>query len=382
MTDPGQMLGTAITVPVGGLALPWSAVVVCSSAHTQPISGTATLTAGTYEPLRFINHAAKKLRTSIYDAIVAQAWFSIKPANAAAVPLKIDIQSGGAVPGVGTTVLRIQCASTGGALHSGHSTSWQSFTLENAPISNWAWLGLARPGEDRALTIAAGGFADNGRFQPRWLFCLRAYFRDSGDLRRWPGHNTDVYDDGTVAQHSIGTRNLFDRTLVLVDQPQHIVGVRWEVGVFDDFGVSRNLLELQTLDETLFIDTTNAHKRTTNLITPAYVWCNNWWARYYQESPTDTFACFDVWPDAVEPAVGEMIFGMPESEALVEEIRRTGLLFRYVPNDADGTTSKLAGAYALATGANPRPQRRGNGNLFYSLEIPLVWVPNPELAVP
>lgn len=384
MPDPYQVLGTAVIVPTSTV-LTWSGVVKDSvGLDTQAISGSASLTAGTYSPLGFINHCAKQLRISIYNAMAAiPAFFTILPATNTTIPLKIGLQTAGPSVALGATLLRIECATTGGALNSGNATEWQSFVLDNAPASAWGMLGLTRVSEERNLTVSAGGFADDGRFQPRWLFVFRSHFQESGPLRQWPAHTATVYDDGTVAQYQFGTRNVFENTLTLVDQPQHLIGPPWLVGHFSAFGATRNLLQLQTLTETYFTSSlSGTYKRTENLVSPAYLRCNGWWARYYQESPTDTFACFDTWPTSVVPTAGEPIQVMPESEALVEEIRRVGLLFRFDPVASSGMTAWVSQAYALRTGANPRPVRRAPGNLFYSVEIPLVLVPNPELTTP
>ena len=385
MPNPYQMLGLAVIVPTGGLALPWSGVVVDSAVATQAISGTATLTAGTYEPRDFINHAAKKLRTSIRAAMVAiPAWFTTPPVNDAALPFQLGLPAAGAIDGVGATPLRIKCATTGGALHTGLTTSWQSFSLVNT-ANLWCWLGLAYPGETRALTIASGGFDNDGRAQPRWLFVLRSSFQDSGDYLTYPGHYSYLLDDSTVYQYSFGAGPQFARDLSIRIQPQHIAGPPWVVGRWAAFGASRDLLQLQTLDETLFTGIpAGSYKRLDNLTSPAYLRCGRWWNRYRDQSPTDTFRCMDVWPAGITPKVGEPIQVYPEMIALLEEWKRVGLLFRYEPLDQTGLSSWVSKAYAPRSMGELSfvPERKAEGNLYYSLSLKMLLVPNPQLATP
>jgi hypothetical protein len=382
MPNPQRLFGTAVIVPVGGLALSWSAVAIDSALATQAISGTATLTAGTYSPDGFINHAAKKLRTSVYDAICAQAWFTTEPANAAAVPLQLGEPAAGLTEGVGQTLLRFKCATTGGALHSGLSTSWQSFSVVNTS-NNWCWLGMAYPGETRALTISAGGWDDVGRFQPRWLFVTRNSFQDSGDYLLYPHQFSDLLSDDSVAQFSMGGPR-FGRDMSIRIQPQHIAGPPWAVGRFSGFGATRNLLALQAPDETLFSGISNTHKRTDNLTSPAYLRCGRWWARYRDESPTDTFRCLDVWPTSVVPVAGEPVQVYPELFAMLEEWRRVGLLFPYEPIDNTGLSTWLSKAYAPRSSGewSIAPARHAEGNLYYNLNLSMLLVPNPGLATP
>jgi hypothetical protein len=380
---PVQKLGTAVIVPAGGLALAWSSVVIDSALATQALSGTATLTAGTYSPDGFVNHAAKQLRASIRTAMaLIPGWFTTLPVLAN-IPLQMGEPAAGLTEGVGATLLRFKCASTGGALHTGLATSWQSFSIVNTS-NNWCWLGLAYPGETRALAISAGGFDDAGRFQPRWLFVFRSSFQDSGDYPVYPGHYTYSLDDETAYQYSFGGGPVFNRDMSLRTQPQHIAGPPWVVGRFGSFGATRNLLQLQTVDETLFTGISNSYKRVDNLASPVYLRCGRWWARYRDESPTDTFRMLDVWPATISPKVGEPIQAYSEGMALLEEWKRVGLLFRYEPNDTLGTSTNLAKAYAPRSMGELAfiPERRAEGNLFYSLNLAMRLVNNPQLAVP
>jgi hypothetical protein len=382
MPNPQRLFGTAVIVPVGGLALAWSAVAIDSALATQAISGTATLTAGTYSPDGFINHVAKKLRTSVYDAICAQAWFTTEPANAAAVPLQLGIPAAGLTEGVGQTLLRFKCATTGGALHTGLSTSWQSFSVVNTS-NNWCWLGMAYPGETRALAISAGGFDDVGRFQPRWLFVTRNSFQDSGDYAIYPGQFSELLGDETVAQYSFGVAR-FARDMSIRIQPQHLAGPPWAVGRFSGFGATRNLLALDAPDETLFTGISNTHKRTDNLVSPVYLRCGRWWARYRDESPSNTFRCLDVWPASITPNAGEPVQAYSELFAMLEEWRRVGLLFPYEPIDNTGLSTWLSKAYAPRSSGewSIAPARHAEGNLYYNCSLEMLLVPNPQLATP
>ena len=75
MTDPCQRLGTAVIVPVGGLALAWSAVARDSAANTQAkaahnsiITALASATATTQSA----NDNSTKVATTAYvDAATA-----------------------------------------------------------------------------------------------------------------------------------------------------------------------------------------------------------------------------------------------------------------------------------------------------------------------
>jgi len=383
MANPHQILGTAVIVPTGGLSLSWSAVAVDSLSATQAISGSATLTAGTYSPWGFVNHVAKQLRASLFAVINATAWFSTKPASVAALPVQMGLPAAGPTDGVGQTLLRLKCASTGGALHTGLATSWQSFSLVNTN-NNWCWAGMAYPGETRALSISAGGFDDTGRFQPRWLFVLRSSFQDSGDDHAWSKFMSHQLGNNKVAQFTL-TNPQRSRVLSIRTQPQHIAGPSWLVGTFSTFGATRNLLALLSMDETLFTGVSNTYKRTDNLAAPAYLKCGDWWARYRDESPTDTYRLCDVWPTSISPASGEPVEAISEAQALFLEWQRVGLLFRYEPIDETGLSSNIAKAYAPRAdsgGLAYRPQRVSQGNLFYSVDFPLLLNSNPALAVP
>jgi hypothetical protein len=261
--------------------------------------------------------------------------------------------------------------------------SFTSFTLVNTNNA-WCYLGLAYPGESRSLTITGGAVsAVAGRFQPRWLFYFRASYRDSGDLVTYYGHRSELLDDNKIRSYDFGKGPQWERDLALVDQPQHIVGPPWVVGRFSAFGATRELLALQTVDTSLVVNAGSTPlKITANLTSPAYLYSGQWWARYRTESPTNTFVCYDVWPSTRTPSTGEPIQVISEAEAFEKEARRVGLLFRYEPKDSDGTTYWLSKAYALRTDAQPRPIRRASGNLFYSIEFPLILVPNPNLATP
>lgn len=381
MADPILLLGNSVIVATGGLALAWSAVAIDSAMATQAISGTATLTAGTYSPHEFINHAAKTIRTSIYTAIAAQAWFTTEPVNAAAIPFQIGMPSAGPTTGVGATLLRIKCATTGGALHGGLSTSWQSFSLVNTS-NNWCWLGLAYPGETRSLSVSGGGFDDTGRMQPRWLHFFRATFQDSGDYPVFASHYTRLLADDTVSQFSTGMPPVYYRDMTLVTLPQHIAGPPWVVGRFSAFGATRELLTYIARDETVYTGISGTSYRSDYLTSPVYLQCGRWWARY-RDISSSAFRMFDVWPSSITPTAGNPVQAYSEAYAMVEEWRRTGLLFRYEALDQTGGVQWIAKAYApRQSGAwEVRPQRRGN-SLFYSLDLRMVLVPHPQLATP
>ena len=384
MANPYQAIGLAVIVPTGGLALVWSAVAIDSALATQAINGTATLIAGTYSPHGFIQHAANKLRTSIYDAIAAQAWFTTEPANAAAVPLKIGVPSI-ITAGVGATPLRITLATTGGALHAGLSTSWQSFTITNtANAAPWFSLGLAYPGEARSLTVTGGGVDDTGRFQPRFLFFLRSSFDDSGDYPIYPNDRSIPLADGKADFHSTGTIQ-YHRDVRIKTAPQHIAGPAWPVGIFSAFvnsTTNRYSLTYAAPDETLFTGISGTAVDTTYLATPAYIQAGRYWARYRDVSG-GSFRCMEPWPTDLTPVAGSPVQVYPEVLALLDEWRRVKLLFRYATVDVTGVTSWLAKAYVpRASGEwNARAERRGN-SLFYDQLLPGVLVTDPELATP
>lgn len=383
MADPYQALGTAVIVPTGGLTLAWTAVITDgSTTATLNTSDSADpiLTAGTYSPEGFMQHAANKIRASLYARLVADAWVTTKPAAATDLTVQIGMPAT-ITAGVGTVPLSITVNMNNVPKRAGVSVTFSSFTLTNTS-NNWCYLGLANPGESRALTITAGVVsAVAGRFQPRWLFFFRSTFRDSGDLVRYYGHKTELLDNGKVRSYDLGRGPQWERDLVLVDLPQHIVGPPWVVGRFSAFGATRELLTIESAYSQLLNISSN-NKITTNLVSPAYLYAGQWWARYNTETPTDTFKCFDVWPSTRTPTAGEPVQVISEAEALEKEARRVGLLFRYDPDDSTGTTNWLPKAYALRSDAQPRPIRRASGNLFYSIEYPLILVPNPALATP
>lgn len=382
MADPILLFGNAVIVPTGGLALAWSAVARASDATTQALSGTATLTAGTYSPDGFINHAASKMRTSIYNAIAAAAFFTTEPANAAAVPFKIGMPSAGPSFGVGATLLRVVMATTGGALKGGLATTWQSFSLVNT-TSTWCWLGLAYPAETRALSIVADGPDDTGRFQPRWLHFFRATFADSGDYPIFPGHFSEQYDDGTVAQYSFGGGPRYHRDMTLKTMAQHIAGPPWLIGRFSSFNSSvRNRLTYIAMDETLFTGISGTDKRSDYLTSPVYLQCGRWWARY-RETTGGYFHMMDLWPTSITPTAGNPVQAYSEAMAMVEEWRRTGLLFRFETLDQTAGIQWVSKAYAPNRRGSweIRPVRRGN-SLFYDLDLSMLLVQHPELATP
>lgn len=387
MTAAVQVLGTAVVVPTGGLTLPWTCVLSDGVSTTTLDSGDGAdpvLIAGTYSPHALLNHVAKKLRASLFARMQADAWVTENGLVETDVVVQLGMPSAGAAAGVGATLLRIK-VDTGGVAEgpSTGSVVIQSFSLVNT-ANQWCWLGLARPGETRSLAIVGGGSVDDtGRFQPRWLFALRASYEEQY-AQEHPGHYTELFDDGSVSQYSFGARASQFRTLSLNTLPQHIVGPPWQVGLsLGTFGATRNVLNLQTMTETLFTGISSVDRRTDNLTSPAYIACGGWWARFYETS-ANTFVAYDVWPAAKTPKVGEPIYVWPEAVALVEEWKRTGLLFRYSPKDSDGSTTWLAEALAPAKQGAWRiePRRRGGNSLYWSIDLPGLVVPNPELATP
>jgi hypothetical protein len=159
------------------------------------------------------------------------------------------------------------------------------------------------------------------------------------------------------------------------------------VGLFGAFGATRELLALQqvdaTVNEALFTSAiSGVNKRVDNLGAPAFLRCGKWWVRYRDESPTDTFRMMDVWPAAVVPIAGEPVQVYSEAIAFYEEWRRVGLMFRYSPIDLTGITSWLAKCYAprFSGPLVMKPDRKAEGNLFYSLDFSCVLVPKPNLA--
>jgi len=386
MANPVRLFGTAIIVPTGGITLAWTATITngTTTATLTSVDGAdPVLTAGTYSPDGFINHCAKKIRASIYARMVAEAVITTEPANAAAIPFKIGIQSGGLVSGVNQTLLRITCSTTGGALIGGVATTWSNFTLVNT--SNlWCYLGFAYPGESRSLTISGGGIDDTGRFQPRWLYVTRNAIQDSGDRATFRGQYSRTLSDETISQYASGMGPVYDRDMSIRTQPQTMAGPPFLVGRFSAFGATRNLLTLQSVDETLFTGISNSYKRTDNLTAGAYLKCGRWWARYRDESPTDTFRCLDVWPTSIVPNVGEPIQVYPEIFAMIEEARRVGLLFVYEPVDSTGLSTFVAKAYCLRANGEILIQhnRTSEGNLYYNQDLLLRLVQNPSLAIP
>lgn len=382
MPTPYICLGTSVIVPTGGIALAWSAVAEATDLTTQALSGTATLTAGTYSPDGFINHCASKMRTSVYDAICAAAYFTTEPANAAAVPLKIGTPAAGPNPVTGGTLLRFVMATTGGALKGGLATRWLSFTLVNtSTAAPWCWLGLAYPGESRALAIVSDGPDDAGRAQPRWLFFLRASFQDTGDLITFPGQYAYNLGAGKVSQYGVQEPRQ-TRTIRLVTQNQALIGPPWHISRFSAFGATRELLTYLAPDETLFTGISGVAVNTSYLTSPVYLRAGRWWARY-RDTTGGALRTFDVWPAAVTPASGHTIQAYSEGYALIEEWRRTGLLFRYDPIDSTGSTAWTWQAYAPdSIGEWKVDCARVGNSLFYTLELPCRLVEDPELAVP
>ena len=384
MATPYHLLGTAIIVPTGGLTLAWTATITDGTTTTTLTSADAAdpvLTAGTYDPVRFMQHCANKIRASLFARLVADAWVVSEPSAATDLIVEVGVANT-LTPGVGTNPLVITVSLDGSCSGPAGVATISVFTLVNTS-NNWCWLGLAYPGESRSLTVSGGRVSEvSGRFQPRWLFCFRSTFRDTGDQPQSLMHVADILDDNTVSQYDFGAGPTWHRDLTLVDLPQHLAGPPWVVGKFSAFGATRELLALAADDSTLLANISGSHKATTNLATPAYVYSGKWWARYRDESVTDTYRCFDVWPSTRTPVAGEPIQVISEADALIKEVRRVGLLFVFEVSASTGTSLWISKAYALRTGANPVPIRRASGNLYWSLEIPLVLVPNPDLATP
>lgn len=383
MTTPYICLGCAVIVPTGGLALAWSAVARASDATTQALSGTATLTAGTYSPDGFINHAASKLRTSVFAQITAAAFFTTKPVNAAAVPLKIGMPAAGPSAGIGTTPLRFVMATTGGAKAGVNlATTWQSFSLVNSSDS-WCTLGLAYPGQTRALTIVGAGPDDTGLAQPRWLFFLRASFQDTGDLITFPNYYS--HNTGSRVRSWSGFEPNQNRTLRLVTQNQALIGPPWHIARFSQFAnatTERESLTYLTLDESLFTGMSGMDVNTAFLTSPVYLRAGRYWARY-RDTNSGSLRMMEPWPALITPVSGQTIQAYSEGYAMIEEWVRTGLLFRYDPIDATGVTAWTWQAYAPNVQGpwNVDCARVGN-SLFYTLELPCKLVEDPELAVP
>ncbi len=384
MAAPIILLGNAVIVPTGGLTLAWTAVLTDDTTTTSLTSADGAdpvLTAGTYSPDGFINHVAKKIRASLYTRIAADAWV-IAHDTEENMTVQLGVPSALSV-GVGPVPLSITIDPTANLEGPAGIARLQSFTLVNT-TGTWCWLGLAYPAESRALTITAGKVTlETGRFQPRWLHFFRATFTDSGDYPIFPGHYSEQYDDGTVAQYAFGGGPRYHRDMTLKALPQHIAGPPWLVGRFSAFsGGTRNLLTYIAQDETLFTGISGTDKRSDYLTSPVYLQCGRWWARY-RDTTGGYFRMLDLWPTAITPTAGNPIQAYSEAMAMVEEWRRTGLLFRFETLDQTAGVQWVSKAYAPnKKGAwEMRPMRRGN-SLYYDFDLSMLLVQHPELATP
>jgi hypothetical protein len=383
--------GTAIVLDAAE-TLAYTAVVTAGGVdYTLDTSDGAdpTLTAGTYDPVGFMEHVAKKLRASLFARLGAQpeiAGMGGSPPSAATdliVRLGIPDDNIVATPGGSLPELYLDadmaCSTAGG------DVSLKSITLINTSGGAWSRTGLCNFGESRTLSVSAGVVSGDARFQPRWLFCFRAQRRDSEDYEEIPSMTSEPMGDGS-AFTVIEGKPVFFRDIALVHQRKRMTGPPKVVAHFSAFGATRNILNIETNDETLLRSMTGTYSRASDLDEPLYLRAGEYWARF-KETSSGNLVCYDAWPANLTPTAGSPIQAMSEGLAMVKEWVRSGLLFVYEPVDDDGTPGWLAKCYAPrpAQRGGPyrmAPQRRDDANSLFTLSLSGFLVTKPGLATP
>jgi hypothetical protein len=381
MSVPYQMLGSAIVLD-SALTLAYSLTAGDGSSSTTLDSSDAahpTVAAGTYSPTDFLVAVGKALRSSVFARLVADPFVAVEPATAADIALFIGFDA--VTPGVGATLVRLQITGLGGAESSAGPLVPESLTLVNTAQA-WSPLGLAWAGETRTIAGTGERVVADGRFQPRSLLVVRSSFDDSGDSETLP-RETRLLGDGSVYQWRPGLPSRRERRLTLVDHAASVVGPPWAVGVWGAFGGSgRHLLSLQARDESVLLGVSGLSLRQDALPAATYLRVGGYWARYRQTTGGALEAA-EVWPSSAAPVAGETIEALPEALAWVLEVERTGLCWRYEPDDATGQTTYLGTPYALlARGELALAPRRRARSTLYSITLDLMRVPSPGSVAP
>jgi hypothetical protein len=386
MTTPRHTYGCAIVLD-SAETIAWSAVVtdgVTPFNLTSADVADPTLTAGTYSPEGFLNHVAKQLRASIFARLVADAAVTVEPSAATDLDVRLGFDDADIIAGVGTSLPTLYIDADLACETANGPVTLTSITLNNTN-GVWSRTGLCNVGESRTFTTSGGVAQGEARFCPRWFFCFRAARKDTGDYEELASLTSEPMGDGSAFTVEEG-QPVFARDIAIVNQRQSMAGPSFVVGRFGSFGATRNILNLQTYSESLFYGMSNTYKRTTNLVAGMYLRCGGWWARF-KEVSGDSLVCYDVWPTTRVPVAGEPIQVISEAHALAKEWVRTGLLFPYEPNDADGAPTWISKAYAPRVQAQGSRlplshNRRDNANALYTMNLNgfLVW--NPGLATP
>lgn len=381
MTTPYQLLGAAVVLDAT-LTLAYTLTVGDGGSSTTLDSSDAahpTIAAGTYSPTDFLVACGKALRSSVFARLNADAFVTVKPAVATDIALAIGFDT--VTPGVGATLVRLQITSLGGAESASGPLVPESISLINTSQA-WSPLGLCWAGETRIVAGSGERVVVDGRFQPRSLLVVRSSFDDSGDSETKP-RSTRLLADGSAYQWRPGLPSQRVRRLSFVNHNASIVGPPWAVGLFGAFGGGgRHLLSLQSRDETVLLNVSGLSLRQPALVSPAYLRLGGYWARYRQTTGGALEAA-EVWPSSVAPVAGEVVDAIPEALAWALEVERTGLLWRYEPDDDTGQTTYLGTPYALAaTGDLALTHTRRPRSTLYSMSLDLLRVPSPGSTAP
>ncbi len=374
---PHLLLMTAVVVPAGGLSLPYS-LTISDTASTATLDSTdgahPTVAAGTYRPQRFLEACASALRASIFARLVADAFVTVEPAGVSSVTVTLGPASAPLTPGTGTALLAL---TLGGSLGSGAGgpISITGISLLNAS-SQWCALGLAWAAETR--TVSASSVT--GRFAPRWITVPRASFTWS-ERQEIPGYSARLLGDGSVDVFTLRRPALRRYTLSLRDHLSTALGPALPISTFASFGGGRHVLNFQTVTGALLSNVNLPTKKTDVVPVGAYLRVGGYSARL-REISGDAATLAEPIPSDVTVSVGEPVEWVSEVAQWHEESARAGLCFFGARDDESRGAAWLSPAYALdgEDGLTLAPVARSLSARMYSVDIPLLLVPRPDLT--
>lgn len=348
MGDPVRAFGTAVILEAD-LLLNVEAVVSDGTSDFTFTTFLPNLLLGTYSPHGFLAHSAKQLRQWLFDRIIATAAINTKPPAVTSVDLSMGFPTSNVIAGVGTSLVHfhvgnLNCSTAVGVVRI------KSFTFNNT--NGWAsLLGLAYADESaaskRVITPVFGQALEaDGRYQPRFFYVCRAFYRDSGDIEEKPAYVTRQLANGAVSTSEFG-KSEYHRTIEIVGQQRNMTGPSVAVGKFSGFGSGRHILNLLSIDETLLYGMTGTYKRTDQLATPMYLRIGDIaYPLRFKEVSGDSFVCMEALPASFTPQSGQDIEILSELHAKTLDWGRTGKSFFYEPTESTGRNSWTAKSYA------------------------------------
>lgn len=386
MATPKRVFGPSVVLDAN-LAMNVTAVVNDGVSDITLSGSAGNLIAGTYPPHYWVEHGAKVLRQWLFDRLMAHASITVKPVSAASLDVAFGFPDDHLIPGMNTTLMKIHIGTLGIAATANGPARIKSLTIDNG--NGWASMfGLARVdetgGSSRLITTTPPTALEaDGRYQPRWLYCVRASYRDTGDQEEKAAVFSDTITGGGLSFYEFGESE-FHRTIEVVAQQRDVCGPSLIVGRFSSFGATRNLLDLFATDETLLL-MSGTFKRTDQLVAGAYlrVGRTNYPVRFRQVS-SNTYVAFEKVISTAFPAVFNEVQVISELHALtLEWARAKGMLWVYEVIESSGQSSWIAKCYGpKVAGAWPIPHERVGRIPIFTMRFDLKLNSAPAISAP